>query len=344
MKRLFSALVILSLISSSASIVSAQEAKKESTKILFLAGGRSHAVGAHEHRAGCILLADDLNKCGLGIKAEVINKWPEDMTKFDDVDAVIVYADAGGKYKAEQFAFLDTKVKAGMGIMFIHYGTHPSKEVGQKYFIPWIGGYFETGWSVNPHWNADVTPRENHAVGNGVSKTFLVNDEWYFNMRFPEECNGKACKSCYPLLTSPFTEDRVTIYNNLWNEHGDAKFGQNVTLMWCSDPKDRGRGAGFTGGHWHRNWAIDDFRTAVLNTIVWVAGVEVPKNGVPSDKVTAEELNRNLDGVPKEPLTVPTEAEFRARPIQPRPPNPESYNPKEYRAWRLKQEAEKVEK
>ena len=110
-----------------------------------------------------------------------------------------------------------------------------------------------------------------------------------------------------------------------------------------AEGRDRGRGAGFTGGHWHRNWAIDDFRTAVLNTIVWVAGIEVPKDGVPSDKVTAEELNRNLDGVPKAPLTVPTEAEFRARPIQPRPPNPESYNPKEYRAWRLKQ-AEKAEK
>ena len=113
----------------------------------------------------------------------------------------------------------------------------------------------------------------------------------------------------------------MTIYNNLWNEHGDALFGKDVTLMWCSDPKDRGRGAGFTGGHWHRNWAIDNFRKVVLNAIVWTARGDVPKDGVPSDPVTAEMLNKNLDGVPKQPLTVPTEEEFRAKKVQPRPPD-----------------------
>jgi type 1 glutamine amidotransferase len=309
----------------------------ETKHVLFLAGGRSHGPGSHEHRAGSILLADDLNKSGLGIKASVVDKWPESNDDFDGVDVAVIYADAAGKYSAEQYAFLDEKVKAGMGIMFIHYGTHPSAEVGQQYFIPWIGGYFETGWSVNPHWNADLSPRKNHPIGNGIKKPFLVNDEFYYNIRFPENCKAD-CESCYPLITSPVTEDRMTIYNNLWNEHGDALFGKDVALMWCSDAKDRGRGVGFTGGHFHRNWAIDDFRTVVLNAIAWVARVDVPKNGVPSDKVTAEELNKNLDGVPKEPLTVPTEEEFRARKAQPRPPDPANYDPKAYRAWRLQKE------
>ena len=73
---------------------------------------------------------------------------------FDDVDSVIVYADAGGHFSEDKLKVLDQRIKAGMGIMFIHYGVHPSKNIGQKYFLPWIGGYFENRWSVNPHWSA----------------------------------------------------------------------------------------------------------------------------------------------------------------------------------------------
>ena len=49
--------------------------------------------------------------------------------------------------------------------------------------------------------------------------------------------------------------------------------------MWCRDPKaeDGGRGIGFVGGHYHRNWAIDDFRKLVLNSIVWLARADVPR-------------------------------------------------------------------
>ncbi|UCE46774.1 MAG: hypothetical protein JSW47_14315, partial [Phycisphaerales bacterium] len=56
-----------------------------------------------------------------------------------------------------------------------------------------------------------------------------------------------------------------------------------------------GRGFGFTGGNWHWSWASDDFRTLVLNALVWIAGVEVPTNGVPSKTPTVEELEANQD-------------------------------------------------
>ena len=59
--------------------------------------------------------------------------------------------------------------------------------------------------------------------------------------------------------------------------------------------EDGGRGIGFVGGHYHRNWAIDDFRKLVLNSIVWLARAEVPEGGVPSKPVTLEMLNANLD-------------------------------------------------
>ena len=65
--------------------------------------------------------------------------------------------------------------------------------------------------------------------------------------------------------------------------------------MWAIEREDGGRGLGFTGGHWHRNWAIDDFRRVVLNAMVWTAGMEIPDGGVKSKPVTEAQLNENLD-------------------------------------------------
>ncbi len=84
--------------------------------------------------------------------------------------------------------------------------------------------------------------------------------------------------------------------SKFWNRLAADKLGTAQELIWCRDPADgvSPRGAGFVGGHYHRNWAIDDYRKIILNTIAWVARVEVPGGGVPSQKVTREMLNANL--------------------------------------------------
>jgi putative membrane-bound dehydrogenase-like protein len=310
-----------------------------SKKILFLAGGRSHAPGHHEHRAGSIILANALNKSNLGFDAKVINIWPEDESEFDDAAAVVIYADAGGRLNQAKLELLDKKVKADMGIMFIHYGVHPNKQTGKNYFIPWIGGFFENGYSVNPHWLAELEPKAKHPISSGIDKPIIAHDEFYYNMRFPSK---DQCHDCYPLVQSSLKEENITRYNNLWTKSGDDKIGQKATLMWCRDPKTAGRGVGFTGGHYHHNWAIDDFRKVVLNAIAWIAHTEIPKNGVPSDKVTAEQLNKNLDGKPSSPLTVPTLEGFKKLSPMLRPEDPANYNQKAHYALIKKLAAEKV--
>jgi hypothetical protein len=84
-------------------------------------------------------------------------------------------------------------------------------------------------------------------------------------------------------------------YINLWNQHGVDGLDKPQTLMWGIERPDGGRGVGFTGGHYHRNWTIDGFRTLVLNALVWTAGMEVPAGGVKSAPLTEEQLNANLD-------------------------------------------------
>lgn len=65
-------------------------------------------------------------------------------------------------------------------------------------------------------------------------------------------------------------------------------------MMWSIERADGGRGFGFTGGHFHDNWANGNFRKVVLNALLWSAHAEVPENGVES-KVTSNELEANLD-------------------------------------------------
>jgi hypothetical protein len=76
--------------------------------------------------------------------------------------------------------------------------------------------------------------------------------------------------------------------------HIVAASGREETMMWTFERPDGGRGFGFTGGHTHANWGDDNQRKVVLNALLWIAKVDVPKNGVESH-VGAEELKANLD-------------------------------------------------
>ncbi|MEM1294908.1 MAG: ThuA domain-containing protein [Verrucomicrobiota bacterium] len=286
----------------------------EPTKILFLAGPRSHASGDHEFNAGCLLLAKALNEqSGLNVAASVIKGWPEDELVFEGVDAIIIYSDST-KVVRYGWEKTDELAKAGVGLMFMHYAVHPSPEEGKQYFQPWIGGAFETGWSVNPHWVADLKTLPDHPVSNGVTDLVRAYDEFYYSMRFPEDRS-----KVLDLVTAVPTKDRLKRIINLWNQNGIDGIGKPQTLMWGIEREDGGRGVGFTGGHYHRNWAIDGFRRIALNAIVWVAGMEVPEGGVKSLPVTEDQINENLDdyGKPNPRIKLPNVDEQMALPPAP---------------------------
>ena len=241
------------------------KAGSDNKNILFIAGDTKHRHGFHEYKAGSMLLAEALNESGLPIDAKVHwYGWPEDESIFDGVDACIIYADSGGDF-GEKYKFLDQKYKEGMAIMFMHYGVHPTKEVGEEFYKKWIGGYFADAFSVNPSWVADLKPKEGHPVGNGIHKPVRVYDELYWNLDLADEA---SCGHCYALATAVPTEQNMIRYGSskFWNKSAADKLGTPQSLVWCADPEGGPRGAGFVGGHYHRNWAIDDYRKLILNT------------------------------------------------------------------------------
>ena len=166
-----------------------------------------------------------------------------------------------------------------------------NKDKGGPEFLRWIGGYFEPYWSVNPTWMmTKATLAKDHPITRGV-KPFDIQDEWYYHMRFPENMEGVT-----PVL-SAIPPDST--HDGKDDAHGGnpavrARKGMSEVLSWAFERPSDGRGYGFTGGHYHKNWANDDYRKLMLNAILWVAKAEVPADGVNS-KVSDEEIKANLD-------------------------------------------------
>lgn len=284
-------------------VISSSRAEPSSTavakkKIVFVAGKPSHAPGQHEHRAGCMLLADQLNKSGLPVEAVVTtNGWPEDPSIFEGASAVIIYSDGGGGHPAmKQLVALKAMAAAGVGIGCIHYAVEVPKGEPGNTFLDLIGGYFETDWSVNPHWDASFKLPK-HAITRGVAD-FEIRDEWYYHMRFRENMQGVT-----PILSDVPPPESLTRKDGPHSGNPavraavlDRKEAQHV--MWAYErPADLGGGRafGFTGGHFHKNWQHDDHRRVVLNAAAWIANLDVPEAGVPSKTPTAEEMTANLD-------------------------------------------------
>ena len=77
--------------------------------------------------------------------------------------------------------------------------------------------------------------------------------------------------------------------------------GEKQHVAWAYERPNGGRGFGFTGGHFHKNWQQDDFRKTVLNAIVWTAQGDVPADGVPSRTPSDAELELNQDYPERKP-------------------------------------------
>jgi type 1 glutamine amidotransferase len=267
-------------------------------KIVFIAGPPSHGPGEHEHRAGCLLLQSCFDKVRGTTSIVYSNNWPEAPDALKGAATIVLYMDGGPGHPALQddhLQQLGAAMKKGTGLVCIHYATEPTKEKGEKEWLDWIGGAFEVNWSVNPHWDANFKKLPKHPITRGVSP-FALSDEWYFHIRLRPESEGMT-----PILTA--VPDLSTI-SRPDGPHEDnpavreaVKKGEPETVAWAFHRPDGGRGFGFTGAHFHKNWGNDNFRKIVLNAIAWTAKMDIPRNGIAST-VTAEQLEANLDPKP----------------------------------------------
>ena len=262
-------------------------------RIVFICAIGTHgARGNHEFKAGSIYFARRINALYPNAYAVVYpeDQWPKDLT---GTDAIIVLLNHAGK--AAQDLHIKAAVEHGAGFMAIHFGVEVNQGQQGENYLAWMGGYFETFWSVNPTWAADVNLLGKHPTTNGV-KPFKVHDEWYYHMRFKEGMEGVT-----PILSAIPPVNTVNFKDKATDRGGNADVLKAVQakepqhLAWAYNRKDGGRGFGFTGFHVFNNLTNDDFRTTLLNGVAWVSGLEIPENGVPSTTPTKEELDALMD-------------------------------------------------
>ena len=276
----------------------------ESKKLVLIAGKPSHPPLMHEFRAGCFLLQQCL-KGVEGLSVEVHTEgWVSDETVLQEADAIVIFADGGGRHPALQgnhMKTLDALGKKGVGSGCMHYGVEVPPDKGADEMVSWIGGRYEHMFSCNPMWEPSFKEFPKHPVTQGVGP-FQIKDEWYFNMRFVGGVSGNEPSTHDSMTFTPIligkpsedVRDGPYVYPKGPYPHIISSKGRLESMLWVVERKDGGRGFGFTGGHFHMNWGNDDFRKVVLNTLVWVAKVNVPESGIESS-VSEHQLMANLD-------------------------------------------------
>jgi type 1 glutamine amidotransferase len=270
-----------------------------SWKIVFVAGTPSHGPGEHEYRAGCLLLQKCLASVP-GVHSVVYsNGWPANPRAFDGADAVVLSMDGGAGHallQDDHLAQLGVLMNQGVGLACIHWAVEPTPDQGETELVGWLGGAYEPNWSVNPVWTADFKTLPEHPITRGV-KPFQIRDEWYFHLRFPDGMKGVTpILAAVPPASTMERPDGPHSGNPA--VRAAVKNGETETVAWAYERPGGGRGFGFTGAHYHKNWGDDNFRKVVLNGILWIAHAEVPENGVES-KVSAKDLGQNLDAKKK---------------------------------------------
>ena len=254
------------------------------TKIVLIAGKDSHGTSAHNWGDGVDLLSHALTKeSALNIETAIHKGgWPTDPSIFNNAASVVILSDGGGRHPInKRLIEFDALAEKGVGLVCVHYAVEVPKGAPGDMLKKWLGGYFEVFWSINPHWTADFKTLPNHPITRGV-KPFSLKDEWYYHMKFRDNMEGVT-----PILSALPPADTL--------KRGDGPHSNNPHVRksvlerkekqhvgWASESSNGQRGFGITGAHHHKSWDNDDFRTCVLNAIVWTAKIEVPKNGVKS--------------------------------------------------------------
>ena len=270
-------------------------AAADKAKVVFISGKPSHGRMKHEHRAGNMILAKALNESKLGVETVLVPHYgyPKDKTVFEGASSVVIFCSGhGGHVLNPNLKEFDSLMKKGVGVVMIHWATEAVKGEPGKKFLEWMGGFCDLNWSVNPHWTPTFKAIK-HPIWNGV-KPFTINDEWHYHMRFVDKLKGVT-----PILTDLPPPETLRRRDGARSGNPAVRKavanGESQHVAWAYEREDGGRGFGFTGGHEHKNWKDDNYRTIMLNAILWTAKVEIPEDGVPSSKLTDEDITANLD-------------------------------------------------
>ena len=239
------------------------------TKVVLLAGVKSHAPGEHEYEKGLQLLRHCLDT-SLNVRHVIVevhaNGWPQDERSLDDADTIVLFSDGASKGKShavvqgDHIAVLEKQMARGCGLVAIHWTLNLPSKAGNETFLRWLGGFKDFENPPRPIGQplcvSDWSKQALHPICRGLKPFAMPADEYKTPERLLSDDPGFT-----PIL--PFA-----------GKPGDPLWA------WAWQRADGGRGFALIGGHKHAIWEIEDLRKAVLNAILWTAKKPVPDDGV----------------------------------------------------------------
>ncbi|MBL8764247.1 MAG: ThuA domain-containing protein [Phycisphaerae bacterium] len=219
-----------------------------------------HPYGTHMYRFECGLLAKCLNQTP-GVEAVVCPDpiWPKNESILDGARGLVFYSRYAGDIvlSKEHRPRFESLMKSGAGYAALHWSTKAEDRALLTDYLEVLGGAFhsEPGWALETSTRRLEQIDPAHAICRGWLP-YDLHDEWYLGMKFHERAR--------PVL-------RVTLDS-----------GKSETVAWTFERSlawGGGRSFGSTLGHFHDNFRRAEFRRALVNGVLWSAGVDVPASG-----------------------------------------------------------------
>ncbi len=250
------------------------------SKIVLIAGSNAFKPGEHEYVAGCAVLRELLNQSP-GVAPVLALDWPKKPETLAGAKSVVFLFDGGDKHQllaADRMAQVRKLADEGVGFVGLHQFVDVPKGLGDR-MRDLMGAAWEKGHSQRAHWVYKYATFAEHPTSRGVTP-FEIDDGYLFKLRFVPEMHGVT-----PLLrtVSP--------------KAASQELTDEAIVAWLYQRANGGRSFTFTGTHLHVSLAEEGYRRFLVNSILWTAGVEIPKSGAPVS-LTADGLNKYLKNVP----------------------------------------------
>lgn len=230
--------------------------------LLIGQGPDGHPWNTHEYMAGQRILAACL-KPVKNVRVTIVKadeRWPNGPELIDAADVVVLFVSQGARWlqtDKRRLTAVRRLARRGGGLVALHWGMGAKDAKFIPAFRDLFGGIHggpDRKYKVLTTATELASPK--HPILLGV-KAVKVKDEFYYTLKLT-----KAGGKFTPLIRVPID-------------------GKKYTVAFAWERPDGGRSFCFSGLHFHKNWKQNAYRRMVTQAVLWAAGVDVPKGGLP---------------------------------------------------------------
>ena len=240
----------------------ATEQNSDNKRLLLLwQGPDGHKPTTHEFEAGIRLIGNwfQKNTTYQVMLSKADDKWENGPDLLERADAVVLFISQGSMWiqqTPERLQAFQTFAKRGGGLVGLHWAIGSKRDEDIADFLQLLGATHGGSDRKYSFLETRLRPTsEPHPVTRGV-REIKIEDEFYHHL--------KTVKSSSPIVAVM-----------------EAKIDMEWQMVaWAWERPDGGRSFGFSGLHYHGNWANENYRKLVFQGILWTLKEEIPEQGL----------------------------------------------------------------